>query len=81
MAKDNLVLYILSGVGAGFALGAANYSKRTNDLLERIVQEQHILQTKNVLGDSLPDKFLVVKGDTLYLQVDGRSINYLIQTR
>ena len=57
---------------------AANIVKQNSTKLETIAQnqaqiiQQQTIQTANVLGDSIPEQFYVIKGDTVYQKIDGR---------
>lgn len=62
-------IYLIGGAALASVLsvGIGSYNSK---LLEKIVQNQAV-QIANVMGDSLPERFYVINGDTSYIEVDG----------
>jgi hypothetical protein len=69
-------VFVVSVVAAGAALIGTDYDMQNKKLLEKLAEEP-VVQTANILGDSLPERFYVVNGDTSYIEIDGVNIrNY-----
>ena len=82
---ERIGLYFMVLLGLAFGLDVKNdvknISKQNREMkrqiLERITQ-QPTLQTANILGDSLPERFYVINGDTVYQEIDGKLVrNYV----
>lgn len=63
-------LYIMAFIGMIVGVKSCN---RTHDLLERTKPLEII--TRNVIGNSEPEKFYVVDGNRAYLEIDGRPVD------
>jgi hypothetical protein len=66
-------LYIMVFAGLVTTCSVKDISEQNRQILERI-SNQSTIQTANVLGDSLPERFYVVNGDTIYQEIDRISV-------
>ena len=71
-------LYLIALLGTIGAIKSCDYSKEARDSLAKQPQ----LYTKNVVGNDTLDKFYIINGQRVFLEIDGKPIEngYFTQT-
>ena len=63
-------LYIMIFAGLVTTCNVEDISKQNKVTLEALAQKS-ALQESNVLGDTIPERFYMINGDTVYQEIDG----------
>ena len=79
--KDTILSSLLAAGMFGSAYVYMIYKNNQNNVKTnkpiKIAEGNYILQERNVIGDSRPEKFIEINGQRYYVQIDGKPVeNY-----